>query len=180
MASYPGPSDLCRDLNLLPEPGQVELMERLADRQGLADERLRLDEDGGETLRAALMVVLWRVLRVPGTRGTILAPSEGDSLACGEVGRTAAAFLAEVCKTRDEGLRQSTRVSTWNHLEFGSQVGWEIRIVPNVPAYAAEAARRSSVGLVLDAGNPQKALAEASRAFEAAFDVETGVLIRLW
>lgn len=181
------PVDLCRDLRLEPNAGQVVMMLRLSEASGVVDERLTASADDvaegnvrGDVLRAALMVVLWRVLRVPGGRATVLAPSVPGTALCGELGRLSMAFLAEVCRVQDRGLSESTRIPEWNRLEFGSEAGWTIRLVPNVPAVAAEAARRSHTALVIDAGSPQTELEGASAALEGAFDREKGLLIRLW
>jgi len=177
------PSDLCRMLRLDPDPDQVELMERLARRQGIADLSLRSGGDweiDDNCFRATLMVVLWRVLRVPGSRATILAPSAGAGLASGELGNLAMGFLAEVCKTRDDVLRSISRLRSWHCIEFGSEPGWELRFCHNAPVIVAESARRSLTGLVLDAGDASSALGECARELEVIARDRRGLVMRLW
>lgn len=181
------PADLCRTLQLDANPDQFALMERLATARGVVDECLRastkdlkVGNTRGDVLRAALMVVLWRVLTVRGSRATVLAPSVEGKLACGELGRLAMAFLNEVCQVANPSLASVTRFPEWNRVEFAGEPGWEIRLVPNVPVIAAEAARRSLTGLVLDAGSTQPALVEAQRELEAIGRDSRGLLIRLW
>jgi len=174
------PTDLCRELNLEPTLAQLALMERLASSRGLADARLGWPDDKGDVLRAAAMVVLWRVLRDQGVRGTVLAPAEAwDRLRCGELGRLTMSYLGQTCH-RHSALRDSLRWPEWNRLEAGSVAGWEVRLVPNKPFIAAEAARRSRIGLILDAGCGQSDFEASQKAFEDAFDLENGLLIRLW
>lgn len=175
-----GPSELCRELGLAPEPGQCALMERLRDARGLRDEPLCWPGDGGDALRAVLMLVLWRVLSCQGARATVLAPTERGPLRHGELGLVAMAFLSEVCKTRDEGLRQITVVRGFNHLQFGAEPGWEVRMVPNFPAVAQEAGERSQVALILDAGCSDEHFAGAARALEDAVDRSRGLVLRCW
>lgn len=185
MAMYvpESPWSLCRILRLEPDIDQIELMESLARRRGLVDERFRgVDEfefDAG-VLRAALMVVLWRTLRVPGSRATILAPSAGPELAASELGHLAMAFLAEVCKTKDAVLCSISRTMTWHCIEFGDEPGWAIRFVHNAPPVVAEAAARSLTGLVIDAGDASSALGACARELEAVARQPRGLVIRLW
>jgi hypothetical protein len=166
-----------------PAEAQIEVMETLARATGAVNREIGKLEDGGLdefTVRAALMVVLWRVLRVPGSRAVIVAPSEGPGLAVGELGRLAIAFLSEVCKTRDSVLSSITTLRTARTLEFGSEPGWEIRLVPNASALVAEYGRRSLTALVLDAGSVDPHLCEAQRELESVASEPRGLLIRLW
>jgi hypothetical protein len=177
------PSDLCRMLRLDPTERQVEVMESLARQTGIVDARMSTAEEikgAGDDLRAALMVVLWRVLRVPGSRATIVAPSAGGSLASGELGHLAMAFLQEVCKVQDCVLSSICTVRGWHTIEFGTEAGWEIRFCHNVPMIVAEAATRSRTGLVLDAGDACSALGECARELEVIAKEPRGLLIRLW
>jgi len=158
-------------------------MEALARRRGVVDLRIRGEIEGwidDSTLKSALMVVLWRVLRVPGSRATLVAPSDGAGTAAGESGNAAMGFLAEVCKTKDAVLASIVRVPSWYRLEIGSEPGWEIRFCHNVPRFAAESARRSLTGLVIDAGDAETALGETARELECIADDPRGLLIRLW
>jgi hypothetical protein len=175
-----GPTELCRELDLAPETAQCDLMERLRDAQGLRDELLRWPEDGGDVLRAVLMLVLWRALCTPGSRTTLLAPSDGKGLTPGDLGQVAMAFLSEICKTRDEGLRQITTFRGFNTIKFGSEPGWELRLIPNLPSIAQEAGERSAVALILDAGSSQDGFAGAARALEDAVDRSRGLVLRCW
>jgi hypothetical protein len=159
---------------------QADLMYKISRTRGFVDAGLDDPEWAGDPLRAALMAVLWHILVVPGTRATILAPSKDDSLACGELGNNAMAFLAEVCVTRDVCLRSITAIRQWNRLEFAGEAGWEVRLIPNVPAMAAEAALLSRIGLILDAGCSQPAFVEAQKALEQVVKEPRGLLIRLW
>lgn len=181
------PSELCRMLRLDANPGQFELMEHLAHARGAIDTGLMTTEEDfalgdtkGDALRAALMVVIWRVLTIQGSRATILAPSESESLACGELGRMAMAFVHEVCKVQDIYLSSVTKIPAWNRVEFAGEAGWELRLVPNSPVIVAEASRRSLTALVIDAGNTQPAFVEAQRELERVGRDARGLLIRLW
>lgn len=182
------PVDLCRSLRLMPTQEQVCLMLRLAHSSGIVDAQLASDKDGmpvtvtaGDVLRAALMVVLWRTLRIEGSRATILAPSrEGSLVASGELGELAMAYLAEVCKVQDHNLASITEIPTWNRLEFASVAGWEIRLVPNAPSIVSEAGPRTRTALIVGAGMGQTALDGAQRALEESMDLSNSLLIRLW
>ena len=177
------PSDLCRLLQLSPDAAQIEAMETLARQRGYADLPLRRKEDGDidtSVLQAALMVVLWRVLRVPGSRATIVAPSKGSELACGELGHAAMDFLAEVCKTTDCVLSSISRLRGWHAIEFGDETGWEVRFCHNAPVVVAESALQSLTGLVIDAGDATSALGQAARGLEAITENPRGLVIRLW
>lgn len=182
------PVDLCRDLRLKPTEEQVRLMLRLSQAAGVVDARLASDKDGlpvsitaGDVLRAALMVVLWRTLRLEGSRATILAPTKkGSIVATGELGELAMAYLAEVCMVQDAGLKSISSIPTWSRIEFASVAGWEVRLVPNVPAIVTEAGPRSRTGLVIGAGHGQTALDGAQEALEHSMDLENSLLIRLW
>lgn len=177
------PSDLCRMLRLDPDFAQIELMEHIARQRGVCDVRFRgtndLDYDG-TVLRAALMVVLWRTLRVQGARATIVAPSAGAQLSSGELGHAAMGFLAEVCKAKDAVLSSISTLRSWHCIEFASEAGWEVRFVHNVPAIVAESAARSLTGLVIDAGDAESSLGEAARAVETIAQQPRGLVIRLW
>lgn len=170
-------------LRLDPDPTQVELMERLARQRGHADVLLERPADGGaddRSVRAALMVVLWRVLRVPGSRATILAPSAASSLASGELGHSAMGFLAEVCKTKDAALSSISTYKAWYSLEFGTEPGWEVRFCHNLPSSVSESAARSLTGLILDAGDSCTALAGCARELDAIARDPRGLVLRLW
>jgi hypothetical protein len=177
------PADLCRILGLAPDEAQVEQMEALARRRGVADLRFRGEIPGwvdDQVLKSALMVLLWRVLRVPGSRATIVAPSEGPGVAVGELGNYAMGFLAEVCKTKDAVLSSIVRLPSWYRFQIGDEPGWEVRFCHNAPAVAAESARRSLTGLVIDAGDARSTLGETARELEVIANDPRGLLIRLW
>lgn len=177
------PTDLCRLLKLDPDQAQVELMETLARQAGHVDAPLRRQSDGEideYALKAALMVVLWRVLRVPGSRATIIAPSAGPELSSGELGHLAMGFLAEVCKTRDVVLASISRLRGWHGIQFGDEEGWEIRFCHNAPSVVAESAARSLTGLVLDAGDSCSTLAGVVRELDVVIQQPRGAVIRLW
>lgn len=180
------PAALCGMLHLDPDFQQVETMERLARHHGVFDARLIVDgADGdvewdGTMLRAALMVVLWRTLQVPGSRATIIAPSANENLGASDLGHTAMEFLAEVCKLQDHVLSSMTRLKSWHCIEFGTESGWEIRFVHNVPSIVAESAARSLTGLVLDAGDTSSNLGECARALESIAEQPRGLVLRLW
>jgi hypothetical protein len=168
------PSELCDLLKIGYSARQHDLMAHLARARGAQDVRLEDPDWTGDPLRAAAMAVLWRVLGVPGTRASVIAP-DGS-----ELGRLFMDFLAEVSVTRDVCLRSVTNVRDWNRLEFDGGAGWEIRLVPNVPVMAAEAARRSLIGVVVDAGSAEPRFVEALRELEAVVREPKGLLIRLW
>lgn len=184
------PSDLCRMLRLDPDFEQIELMEHIARQRGVVDVRFRQGgeiEWDGMVMRAALMVVLWRTLRVPGSRSTVIAPSatrekaaEGPNLASGELGHLSMAFLAEVCKTKDPVLSSISSMSGWHCIQFPAEPGWEVRFVHNVPSIVAESAARSLTGLVLDAGDAESGLGACARELEAIAQQPRGLVIRLW
>lgn len=177
------PSDLCRMLRLDPDADQIDLMERMARTRGHFDAFQRDPTSGeidGSALRAACMVLLWRVLRVPGSRGIVLGPPAGDGMAAGELAHLAIAFILEVCKTRDAVLSSISAVSAWHCVRFGSEEGWEVRFVHNVPSIVAESARRSLTALVLDAGNAESSLVDAQRELEGLAREPRGLVIRLW
>ncbi len=174
------PSDLCDLLKIGYSPRQDELMYRLGRASGVVDEALEDADWAGDPLRATMVAVLWRVLAVPGSRATILAPSKPDSTLCDELGHLAMGFLAEVCLTRDVCLRSVVNLRQWNRIEFVGEAGWEVRLVPNVPAMVSEAALRSRIGVILDAGCSQPAFVEAQRALEPVAKDPRGLLIRLW
>ena len=174
------PSELCDLLGIGYSDRQREMMDRLARSSGAVDERLDDPDWAGDPLRAAMMAALWRVLHCPGSRATILAPSRPDSTLCDDLGHTAMGFLAEVCIARDVCLRSVTTIRQWNRIEFAGEDGWEVRLVPNVPAMASEAASRSLIGVVLDAGNSQPTFVEAQRELEKLLGDPRALLIRLW
>ena len=177
---HASPSELCDQLRIAYSERQDELMYRLSRASGVFDERLEDADWAGDPLRATMMVVLWRVLTHPGSRATILAPSAEGSTLCDEVGHLAMGFLTEVCMTRDVCLRAISTSKGWNRVEFSGEPGWEVRLTPNCPAMAAEAASRSLIGVVLDAGCAQPAFVEAQKALEAVARDPRGLLIRLW
>jgi len=177
------PSDLCRMLQLQPDFEQIELMEHIARQRGLCDVRFRkegTDEWDGTVLRAACMVVLWRTLRVQGSRSTVIAPSAGEQVSSGELGHLAMGFLAEVCKTKDAVLASICSLKAWHCIEFGGETGWEVRFVHNVPSIVAESARRSLTGLIIDAGDAESALGPAAKALEELAKEPRALVIRLW
>ena len=175
-----GPSELCDLLRMGYSERQRDLMDRVASARGTVDARLEDPDWAEDPLRAAVMGVLWRVLTVPGTRATLIAPSEEGSTRCAELGVRAMSFLAEVCVTRDVCLRSVCSVRQWNRVEFVGEAGWEVRLTPNVPEMVAEAARRSLIGVVLDAGSSQPAFVEAQKALEGVLKDPRAGLIRLW
>jgi hypothetical protein len=174
------PSELCDLLRIAYSERQDDLMFGLGRANGVVDERLEDADWAGDPLRATMMVVLWRILACPGSRATILAPSREGSTLCADVGHLAMSFLNEVCLTRDVCLRSITTPRAWNRLEFVGEPGWEVRLTPNCPVMVAEAASRSLIGVVLDAGCSQPAFVEAQKALEAVARDPRGLLIRLW
>ena len=177
------PSDLCRMLRLDPDVEQIELMERMARARGYFDVAQR-DEASGEVdggvLRAACMVLLWRTLRVPGSRGIVLGPPGPDGVAAGEQAHLAMEFILEVCKTKDAVLSSISSVRGWHSVQFGSEEGWEVRFVHSVPSIVAESARRSLTALVLDAGNARTSLSDAQKELEGLAREPRGLILRLW
>lgn len=177
------PAELCGLLNLGPTPAQEALMTRLARAHGVQDVQARIKSDDdfdGDALRAAMMVVLWRTLTVPGARATVVAPSVEGQVTCGSLGTTAMGFLSEVCATRDVVLASMTSIRDWNRVRFSGEEGWEVHLVPNVRVIAEEAALRSLVGLVIHAGHAETRFVEASKALEAVGSDPRGLVIRLW
>ncbi len=179
-----GPLDLCRTLGLRPSELQSELLADSGGLAGVADWRMEPPE---VVLRAAGMLVLWRVLRQQGSRAIVLAPGtvhethDGGRVArCGSLGRELMDFLQRACVLQDPALASVTRRPAWNRLEFGAEAGWEIRLVPNLPRIVAEAAPRSAVGLVLDAGSADPDLFEARAALEGGIGGPPCLLLRLW
>lgn len=181
------PSDLCRRLRLDPTAEQCELMDStaadypVANVAGRAREAfMSLEGIDADTMRAVMMVALWRTLVVGGSRTTVLAPSVEGSTDCGLLGRLSMGFLSEVCLTRDPYLANVAILRGWNRVEFASTPGWEVRLIPNVVQMAADAGSRSTLGVILDAGNEQPVFVEAVRAFEGALKGPETRLIRLW
>lgn len=182
------PLDFCRLIGLGFDFDQGVVMKHIGSKRGTVDARIRAKKDEpsegdilGNVFRASLMAVLWRLLRVPGMRVTLIAPPDkaGEVIA-GELGALAMAYLVEVCQAQDHVLAACSRVRDWNRIEFGAEAGWEARMIPCVPSIAAEAARRSLVVVILDAGNTSPAFVESSKALEdGSLDSRT-LLLRLW
>lgn len=196
MAFYcpPDPCEFCRLIRLDYTAEQAHLMRTVAGSQGLADGQIlstRPDAgcegelaDGrgvrGAALRAVLMTVLWRVLSIPGSRATLLAPPKPGHVTATEIGDLAMAFLAEVCRAQDPVLTAISRLPHWNCLQFGSEAGWEIRMIPALAPIAAEAAQRSLTAVILDAGSDAEGFVEAQKELQAVAEVPRGLVLRLW
>jgi hypothetical protein len=181
------PLDLCRFLRLGFDEAQGDIMLRLATARGTLDERITPREgefaEGdvrGDVLRAVLTAVLWRTLRVSGLRTTMLAPPAPGRVVAGMLGTVAMAYMAEVCRCRDVTLAEVTALPEWNRLELGPEAGWEIRMIPCNALIAAEAARRSRIAVIIDAGNSEPCFVEAQKALEGVLLDRRGLFVRLW
>lgn len=187
MLALSTPLELCRFLGLGPSIEQTRLMRKMAEASGAVDVamnwpegkfELPWDSDTGDAIRAACMVLLWRTLKTPGSRGIVLAPSAEHKV--GELGVLAMAFLDEIVRTRDENLRDVSRLHGWNRIEFGTEPGWELRAVPCDEELARVWAPRVRTVLFIGAGSTETPFVEAVKALEAGVDRETALILRLW
>lgn len=187
MLSLSTPLELCRLLRLGPSDEQTRLMRVMAEAAGVVDvnldwpnERTALpwNSTAGDTVRAACVVALWRTLRTPGSRAIVLAPSDEHKV--GEFGVFAMAFLDEIVRTKDDGLRASSRLHGWNRIEFGTEAGWEIRAVPCDAELARAWAKRCRTVVLIDVGSTCAPFVEAAHELETLCDRENTLILRLW
>lgn len=187
MLALSTPLELCRFLGLGPTAEQTRLMRKMAEASGTVDVAmdwpngkfdLPWDSDAGDAIRAACLVLLWRTLKTPGSRGIVLAPSAEHKV--GELGVLAMAFLDEVVRTRNEEMRAVSRLHGWNRIEFGTEAGWELRAVPCDEELARVWAPRARTVLFIGAGAADTPFVEAVKAIEAGADRETALILRLW
>lgn len=187
MLALSTPLELCRFLGLGPSAEQTRLMRKMAEASGTVDVamnwpegkfELPWDSDTGDAIRAACMVALWRTLKTPGSRAIVLSPSAEHKV--GELAALAMAFLDEIVRTRDENLREISRLKGWKAIEFGTEPGWEIRTCPCDVELARAWAPRSRTVLLIGAGGTETPFVEAVQALETGCDRESTLILRLW
>jgi hypothetical protein len=170
MAQLRDPSALCEALKLRPSKAQIEVMEEF---KGLPPVIERVRDSEREMIRVACLLALWRVLCIPGSRGTLVCAERDEA-------SHAMDFLTALTTRVDPALAAVTHQTRWNALSFGSDPGWELRLIPNLPHVAAEMAPSTLVAVVIGAASSDPAFHDTAETLEKGLLHPHKTLIRLW
>jgi len=164
------PLGMCDALKLRPTKAQLELLERFVALPSTIDVSYDAEK---ESIRAVAVALVWRVLSVQGSRGLIVTSDD-------RLGEYAMRFVSSIALEADTALASVTHQRRWNSLSFGSDPGWEVRLLPNNPSWAAEAAPRASFVAVLGFRGSDPAFVETVQALDDARDRSASILARVW
>lgn len=180
-ATMQSPLSLCDRLDLVPTPAQQKMLSRFdACVKGLEHTRHAmfkrvdfLEGDSFEAARAAAVCAMWRLLVSKGSSCVVLAPARYPSVEFMD-------FLGKVVRSRSNDLTYICDFPRWNVLKLGGVNGWELRLMPNLPAIVREESSRALISIELCAGDSSVEFTESCKALEEANKNEKNVLIRVW
>lgn len=160
---------LCEALKMQPTPLQRSIFEN--------NERInrfagKYGEDQ-ELSRALAFCVLWQVLAVKGSKGTILASDES-------MGRDVMAFLKTVTMHSNASLSDLTNMPSWRMLQFGADVGWNIQLTKNSKTLAEKRGKKTRIALILGERSSEIPFVEASKALSSAMVSKNKRIFWLW
>lgn len=160
---------LCEALKMKPTPLQRAIFENNDKINRLVakfDERQELS-------RALAFCMLWQVLAVPGSKGTILASD--DILA-----RDVMAFLKTVTRHTNSTLTDLTNMPSWDTLQFGADTGWNIRLMKNDAETLRKRGKSTKIALILGERSSEVPFVEASKALASAMLEGNRRIFWLW
>jgi hypothetical protein len=163
------PMDLADALHLHPTPLQKRVFTDLYRARMFVSEM----DDNQELTKALAFCLLWQILSVEGSKGTILASSYKE-------GHATMRWIQGIAMRTNPKLADISNVSRRNTLEFGAASGWNIKFIDNDAVKARRRGKHSRAALILGERSSEITFVEALTALTGAMDRQSTRLLRLW
>lgn len=160
---------LCETLKMKPTPLQQAIFEN----NSKIDRFVAKYDDRQELSRALAFCVLWQVLAVQGSKGTLIASDD-------TVARDVMGFLKTITLHTNQPLADLTNMPRWDTLQFGADTGWNIKLIKHDAEKAAKRGNVSKIALILGERSSEIDFVEASKALAGAMLAGKKRIFWLW